>query len=273
MRAVQSWSLEGELIRGRLFCLDKRQMRLDELILGEIVARLAVSQLDALYLLQRLRQAAAVEERLRVARDLHDSLLQGVAGTALQLLAARRLLDRDPQAARERLEEVQLHLERGELEMRSFIRRLRPASTTAPDPATVNLRERLQELSRRVERQWDVKVTVRVDAAADAWPDALADELYRIAQEGILNAARHADASIITVALSTADSKIQLEIADDGRGFPFVGTYNLAALNAMDKGPLTLRERVAELQGELELRSTNTGTELVIRVPLARAAA
>src|SRR5262249_47401431 len=130
IHAAQSWALDGELIRGRLFVLDKHRMRIDDLVFGEVVARLAVSRLDNLYLLRRLRHSVALEERLRVARDLHDSLLQTIAGTALQLLAARRLLERDPDAARFRLEDVQNQLESGELEMRSYIRGLRPA--TAP---------------------------------------------------------------------------------------------------------------------------------------------
>ena len=58
-------------------------------------------------------------------------------------------------------------------------------------------------------------------------------------------------------------------MADDGRGFPFQGTYDLAALNGMNDGPLTLKERVAELGGDLRLTSADTGTELVITLPLA----
>jgi signal transduction histidine kinase len=66
---------------------------------------------------------------------------------------------------------------------------------------------------------------------------------------------------------------LRLTIADDGRGFPFRGTYDLDALNAMNEGPLTLKERVAELRGALELRSSETGTELSIALPLTPAAA
>ncbi len=126
MRAVQSWSLDGELVRGRLFCLDKSNMRLDDLPFGVLVARMAVSRLDGLYLLKHLRDASAIEERLRLARDLHDSLLQTVAGSALQLLAARRQLDRDSASARKRLEDVQSQLGAG---------RARDADVYQPSPA------------------------------------------------------------------------------------------------------------------------------------------
>jgi signal transduction histidine kinase len=64
---------------------------------------------------------------------------------------------------------------------------------------------------------------------------------------------------------------VRLRIIDDGHGFPFHGTFDLQALNAMNQGPLTLKERVAELQGRLLLRSSETGTELSIELPLAPA--
>jgi signal transduction histidine kinase len=271
IHAAESWALEGELIRGRLFVLDKRRMRIDDLVFGEVVARLAVSRLDNLYLLRRLSHSAALEERLRVARDLHDSLLQTIAGTALQLLAARRLLQRDPAAARARLEDVQNQLEQGELEMRSYIRGLRPATAGKEPPPRLGLNHRLDELRHRVERQWEIKTRMRLDVTADDWPDAIADNIYRIVQEGVLNAARHADASVISVDFAMDGDKVKVRIVDDGRGFPFQGSYDLRALNELNKGPLTLKERVVELGGDLILNTTDTGTELVITVPLVQA--
>ena len=246
-------------------------MRLDDLILGDVVARLTVSRLDSLYLLRRLRQAAALDERLRVARDIHDSLLQSTAGSALQLLAARRLLDRNPDEARRRLEDVQNQLEHGELEMRDFIRRLRPVSSQTEHSPSAGLAERLEELRRRVERQWEIKVKMAPPSAADAWPQALLEGVYRIVQEGVLNAARHADPSLISVDFAVDSATLRLRISDDGRGFPFHGTFDLQELNARNLGPLTLKERVAELQGRLRLQTSETGTELSIELPLAPA--
>ena len=267
MRAVQSWPLDGGLIRGRMFCLDKVRMRLDDLILGEVVAWLAMSRLESLYLQGRLREAAALDERVRIARDLHDSLLQSQAGNALQLLAARRLLERDPEAAKERLAEVQNQLERDELEVRSFITRLRPANRPVSTP-TMSLVERLEELRDRVQRQWEIRVNLQLDSTDDL-PDDILEGVYRLAQEGIVNAARHADASVIHVTLIVTDDALRLRISDDGRGFPFQGTFDLTALNKMNDGPLTLKERVIELGGGLTLTSTETGTDLYITLPYA----
>ena len=272
MRSVQSWPLDGELVRGRIFCLDKSPLPLDDLSMGEFVAQLATSRLDGLYLLGRLQDARGLEERVRVARDLHDSLLQSQAGAALQLLAARRMLERDPAAAKQRLEEVQQHLEHGELEMRAFIRDLRPARAAAPTVDQLTFRERLLDQAQRIERQWNVSVTVAADAAADALSDKVTGDLFRLVQEGLVNAARHAQASSIRVELSVTGGRVNLTIADDGRGFPFTGVYDLESLARMDRGPVTLRERVTELEGNLTLiTSQETGTELLITVPLGTA--
>jgi signal transduction histidine kinase len=268
MRAVQSWPLDGELIRGRMFCLHRSRMRIDDLVVGELVAQLVLSRLEGLNMLGRLSEAAALEERVRVARDLHDSLLQSQAGAALQLLAARRLLDRDPDAARGWLQDVQHQLERGELEMRSFIGDLRPVKPASGEPSEPDLASRLVELRQRVERQWEIKVNLRYKGNVEHVPCALRDDVYRLIQEAVANAGRHAGASTITVVLSITDTELRLEVVDDGRGFPFHGTYDLARLNQMNQGPLTLKERVAQLAGDLKLQSLSTGTALHMRLPL-----
>ena len=269
MHIVQSWPIDGEIVQGRLFCLDKSAMLLDDLVVGEFVARVAASRLDSFYLLNRLRAASALEARVRVARDLHDSLLQSQAGAALQLLAARRMLERDVSGARRRLEDIQQHLERGEMEMRSFIQGLRPlmqASGTSNE-----LSVRCRELQQRIERQWDVRVDVTLDGAIDGIPAAMAEQLYRLVQEGAVNAARHADASVISVDASVDGANVRLTIADDGKGFPFNGTFDLAMLGRMNQGPVTLKERVAELRGNLTLTTTtDAGTKLSITVPCAQ---
>jgi signal transduction histidine kinase len=206
---------------------------------------------------------------VRVARDLHDSLLQSQAGAALQLLAARRLLDRDAGVAKSRLDEVQRHLERGELEMRSFIKTLRPRERTTPDPLGGGLSPRLQELRERTERQWDLKVQFRLDPALDTLAEPLADHVFRLVQEAVVNAARHADASVVRADISVTEQAVRLTIADDGKGFPFEGTYDLRSLGAIQQGPLTLRERVSELRGDLTLSTSfNSGTEVLITLPL-----
>ncbi|HXW03921.1 MAG TPA: sensor histidine kinase [Vicinamibacterales bacterium] len=262
--AVQSWPLEGELTHGRLFSLDKRHMEIDELTVGALVARLAASRLDGLYMVQDIRQAAALRERVRLASDLHDSLLQSLAGTGLQLMVARRLVDRDRERATRKLDEIQTQIEQGELELRTVIRRLRPNLVMASERTASGLEERLRNLGKRIERQWNVKLRYQLDAPADQWRDEFADEVFRIVREGVLNAARHADASFITVKVSASGSVLELDIADDGRGFPFQGTYDLRTLERLNQGPWSMKERVAGLLGDLVLTSTDSGSRLLI---------
>jgi signal transduction histidine kinase len=154
--------------------------------------------------------------------------------------------------------------------MRAFIRGLRPAAGVAPDVPVARLADRLEALRQRVERQWEVKVRVTPPPSTGDWPDPFVDNVYRIVQEAVLNAARHADASVISVDCSTPgnDGLIAIQVADDGKGFPFHGTFDLDTLDAMEKGPLTLRERVAELRGDLQLVSAETGTRLSITLPV-----
>lgn len=273
MRAVQSWPIEGELVRGRLFCVNKPKMGIDELVVGELVARQASARLDSTIMLDRLREAASLDERIRVAGDLHDGLLQAQAGAALQLLAARRQLDSTPDAARKGLAEVQSLLERGELEMRAFIRGLRPSSARpALAPSDMNLARRLDELATRIARQWRLAVDVRVEGSLERVPIALREEVYRLAQEALLNAARHAEASTAACQLSVSNTAITLAVVDDGRGFPFRGTFNLAKLNEMRTGPVTLKERVARLAGDLVLTSSDRGTTLSLTLPISDSA-
>lgn len=270
IHTVQSSPLNGELITGRMFWLGQPRQGYDDLLLGEVVARLAAVRLDSFYVLQQLSDNAALKERVRLARDLHDSLLQSQAGAAMQLMAARRMLDRDPTAAKNSLAAVQHQLERSELEMRALIRSLRPALQAPTHDRS--LPERLQELQDRLAREWNITVEVSFDPVANGVATPLSEQVYRLVQEGIVNAARHAKPSVVHVEVSRAvPGTLTVRIADDGNGFPFRGSYDLATLGAMNQGPLTLRERVAELNGDLLLTSTTAGSELLITLPIATA--
>ena len=227
MRAVQSCRLDGDIVHGRLFWLHQHRMRLDNLVIGELIALLAAARLDAVYFLARSRDSAGIRERLRVARDLHDSILQTLAGTGLQLAVARRLVDRDPEGTGKRLEGIQEQFERVEIDMRSFIRRLRPFPAEASMRPAERLEERCEALQRRVETQWALLVDMRLSISDRQMPDELIEQVFLIVQEAVLNAARHAHASSISVSIHTLDEELHIEIVDDGKGFPFSGSYDL----------------------------------------------
>lgn len=269
MSSVLSLRLEGEGWDGRLFILDKPGMTSDDLILGRVVAQQVVAQVEHVYLLQSLQQTAAMQERVRLARDLHDGLLQSLTGSALQLQTVRRLLDGASPAALDRLAEVQQLIVAQQRNLRTFIRELRPVALVPSIPGSTAA-TRLRELGERVERQWGIAVEVRVDPDADI-PATLVADASHIVHEALVNAARHGRASLARVDVDTRNGMVHIRIEDDGRGFPFSGRYELSELLERDLGPASLKERVASLHGTLVLDSDRSGARLDIALPLEAA--
>ena len=125
----------------------------------------------------------------------------------------------------------------------------------------------LQELCHRVSSLWGVEVELE---ESDEIGHPMAWEVYRLAQEGLINAARHAQASRIRLAASRNGNRVSIRIADNGRGFPFEGVYDLATLEERKIGPVSLKERIASLRGDLLLRTDQSGTVLEISLPHAQ---
>jgi signal transduction histidine kinase len=265
--SVLSLRLQGQVVKGRLFCLDKSGLTVDDLMLGEIAARQVAAEMDHCYLQQRLQQAAATEERIRLARQLHDSVLQSLTGAALQLQTMGSLLETDRQGARERLLLIQRLLTEEQRDLRFFIQELKPAPLVLPG-ADSGLAIRLKELGERIERHWGLRVNLRVERAETPISDALLREIYLIVHEALVNAARHAQASAARVRVEVLKDRVRIFVADNGRGFRFRGHYDHAALTDMKLGPVTLKERITALQGSLVIDSEEAGSRLEIALPL-----
>ena len=218
IRALAGWSLQGDDFRGWLFCLDRSAFSLQDLAVGDVVADLATARLSQAYLVQRLRDTAVSTERLRLARDLHDGVLQTLTGAALQLQTARRLLALDPASSEERLSQVQRIIAAGQNDLRFFIHQLGPRR--APEGnAAIDLRGRLHELADRVRRQWGVPVTVATEPETLEIPDLLATDLFLLIHEALVNAARHAHASAIQLAISGKRTRSRLPWQTTDMGF------------------------------------------------------
>jgi len=267
--AVLSLRLRGETLKGRLLSLDRSRMTSDDLVLGEIVARLVTARMDHFYLLQGLQQAAVTEERARVARDLHDGLLQSLTGVGLQLETVRRLLEEDPQAAKESLLEIQRLIATQQRDLRFLVHGLKRAPLGPPE-AEPRLGARLDELAKRIERDWGLRVELKKEHLEAGISKGLADEIYHITSEALANAARHAKASVVGVEVGVQDNQARIVVADNGAGFPFRGHYDHAALADMNLGPVMLRERIASVGGSLSINSTESGARLEITLPLAQ---
>jgi signal transduction histidine kinase len=272
MDAVLSLNLPGEALEGRLFVADRPSMTADDLVLGGIVARKVATDLEQFYSFQQLQEVGITAERMRLARDLHDGLLQSLTGVSVQLEMANRLLDNDPQAARNYLLEIQGLIVDEQRDLRFFVQKLNQASLSLNGP-DFSLAARLEELSKRIQRQWGLRVELNLEAPEIWIPKALVPEIYSMIREALSNAARHAQASTVRVDLGVDNTHVRIMVADNGRGFPFHGQYDLAALTTMNLGPTTLKERIMSLGGDLAIDSTEAGTCLQISLPLTQSGA
>ena len=267
-RGVLAVRLAGEMVEGRLFACDKPAMTADDLVLGEIVAAVVTARLDHFHLMARLREVAATEERIRLARDLHDGVLQSFTGIALRLAAARRRFEEAPGAALQALEEVQRLIALEQRDLRFFIEELKP-SPPGPGGEPQGLAARLGELAQRVEREWDRRVELEAQALDGRLPEALGREVYHLVREALVNAIRHGDASEMRVRVEDAGAgRLSISVEDNGGGFPFAGRHSGEELAAMGAGPRTLRERVAALGGSLAVESGPQGARVLVELPV-----
>jgi len=193
-------------------------------------------------------------ERRRLAQAVHEGPVQALAGVAWRLSAAAR---RAPPPLRAELEETASDARRAQRELRTLLVSLHP-----PDVARVGLEAALADAAAPLR---EAGVDVRVDlSAVDLPPDAEA-LVYRVAEEGLRNAQRHAAATHVEVRLRRVDGHARLRVHDDGRGFTDTELADREA--GGHRGIALLRDLAADAGGELTLRSApgdGTTMELVL---------
>ena len=203
-------------------------------------AAIAISNAE---LHERARHVASLEERQRLARELHDSVSQALYGIALGARTARTLLDRDPPAAVEPVEYVLSLAETGLAEMRALIFELRPESLET------------EGLNGAIRKQVDAaraRHGIKVDFLPCDEPDlplAVKEAVYRIAQEALTNVVKHSEATQVRVTLSSTGDELKLEVDDDGKGFDTAGDF------PGHLGLKSMRERAQNSGGRLEISS------------------
>ena len=259
--------LRGEHVDGWLLVLDASHPEPDDLVAGRAVARHAATQMDWLAAQAELARTAAAAERLRLAREIHDGLLQSLAGASLQIEGVRSVVRRDPAAADEALARIQSILFEEQKDLRFFLRELQPAPEDPP-AAGPGLGSRLEAFCGRLEGFWGIGVVAQIHPSVDTLSPALARESYRLVQEALVNAARHSRARHIEVSVA-ADGPFRMVVQDDGRGFSFAGRYDLAELDRRRLGPVSLKARVRSLHGELWIDSSDRGARVEVRIPSA----
>jgi signal transduction histidine kinase len=265
-RSVLSVPVRGETLQGRMYVLDVDQPTTDELELAQLLAQRIALRLDQAERLARFHREGLAAERVRLARDLHDGVIQSLAAAALRLESAKQILEEQPLAASILIEEIQDLLVSEQRELREFLGAIEPRDADAPR-SRPELSERLKALVARVERHWNLEVELINRLALTELPDGLDQQLHCIVLEALVNAARHGRATHARVQLAKADGDLLVEISDDGSGFPFQGSRRFEELQASRTGPASIRNRVATLGGRLDIISDASGARLAIHLP------
>ena len=202
------------------------------------------------------REVAALEERQRLARELHDSVSQALYGIGLGARTARTQLDRDPAKVAAPLDYVLQLAEAGMAEMRALIFELRPESLEHEGLVAALEKQAAATRARHM-------ITVNLSLGAEPeCPLETKEVLYRVAQEAMHNTVKHARATTIDLRLSAEDGRLLLDVSDDGRGFDTDDSF------PGHLGLVSMRERAERAGGTVSISSVpGNGTQVHVEVP------
>ena len=246
--ASQAWS-KGD------FSVAPRDTSGDEI--GELTRNLVGMAEQLQSLLSTRRELARVEERNRLARELHDTVKQQTYAARMQLSAAKNLLPGDPETAVTHLDAaLQLNRETQQ-ELKLIIEELRPAALDGK-----GLAQAVVEYADRWQKHTGIQVKTAVRGERPL-PLDIEQALYRVLQESLANVARHAEAETVAITLDMAPAKVTLTIADNGRGF------DMATIPPKSLGLTGMKQRLQEVGGQLRVASTlAVGSTIIAEVGL-----
>ncbi|WP_204138666.1 GAF domain-containing protein [Halomicronema sp. CCY15110] len=262
--------LEGQIWGFLIFddCRDVKQRDLSELSVLKIAANCIGNAIQrqrtqqALIEADNAREAAILEERNRMAGEIHDTLAQAFTGISLQVEVAKPLLGQSSPAVSTILDHLQCLAETGLAEARRSVWALYPPAAEYAELAQL-LYESVEYMSRNTATQ----IEVNVDGPPGPLPPFLGMNLLRIGQEALTNALKHAQAQTITIDLTYEDDRILLQICDDGMGF--VPPRTLDPLNG-GFGLVGMYERCDRIGAQLSLTSTpGQGTQILVEALLS----
>ena len=204
-------------LRGRAIVIrdSRRKFTRDDLEFLLVLVGQAAASLETVRLQAKAEEVAVLEERARIARDLHDGFIQALAGIDLRVEAAKLLLQRDPARVPKALEDLHAAVDSGYREVRHYLTVLRQASRQDAD-----LGSTLDRLAAEFSIRERLKVHMARPQADPGLPTSTAYELTQIVREALHNAVRHGQATQAVVKLGARPSHVYLVIRDNGRGFP-----------------------------------------------------
>ncbi|MNZ59226.1 Sensor histidine kinase LiaS [compost metagenome] len=204
-----------------------------------------------------MKFTAVIEERQRLARELHDAVSQQLFAISMTATAVSRTIERDWERARRQVQLIEEMAAVAQSEMRALLLHLRPVHLDGKSlgQALVNL---IDELKQKV----PMTITLEVDDTIVLQPHA-EDHLFRIAQEALSNTLRHSKADAMEIRLTQKGNEVHMTLQDSGVGFDLEGKKQTSY------GLLTMEERVNELGGSLHMVSkVGEGTSIHVMVPV-----
>ena len=206
-------------------------------------------------------EKARESERQRIAADFHDGPLQSFISFQMRLEIIRKLLGRDQAAATEELVQLQELCKTQVNELRSFVRSMRPVDVEGSLNAT------LRRVVEQFQKDSGIPATfVSAEFLEPAEPE-VSLELLQIVREALYNVQKHSSATRVAVSIAKTDNSLEINVEDNGAGFPFSGKYSLDELELLRLGPMSIKRRVRTLGGDLMLDSRpGQGAGLKIRL-------
>jgi signal transduction histidine kinase len=245
---------------GRLYLTDKQgapEFSADDQALVEMFALHAGIAMERARLHEQVQRLAVFDERDRISRELHDSVIQMIYGVTLSLDDVPEMVATAPDEAGQRVDEAIDALNGVIRDIRHFIFGLRPLLL---DSGSLN--EGLRSLAGELQRNTATEIAIHGDAPEDL-PLATVADLLAVAREALANVARHAKAQHASLTITTSDDEISLEIADDGQGMDLD-----RPLDRSHNGLANMRARADALSGTFSVESSpGAGTRIIVRVP------
>ncbi|MFC5652743.1 sensor histidine kinase [Paenibacillus solisilvae] len=200
---------------------------------------------------EKVRFSAVIEERQRLARELHDAVSQQLFAISMTATAVSRTLEKDWDRAKRQVQLIEEMASVAQSEMRALLLHLRPVHLDGK-----NLGQALHSLIEELKQKVPMNIMLQVDPTVKLNPVA-EDHLFRIAQEALSNTLRHSKADQLIIHLQHADNHVRLTFQDNGVGF------NLEEKKQTSYGLLTMEERVNVLGGSMQL-TTSSGQGVII---------
>lgn len=238
----------------------------------------AVWVLHRRYLEQRLSRAARhsvmyrfeaqhtrEDERQRIAADFHDGPLQSFIGMQMRLEIVKKMLARDPNAAVEELRQLQ-ELCRSQVgELRAFVRSMRP-----PDFEGSSLGASISRMVEQFQKDTGIMASFLSADYLEPTETETSLEVLQIVREALNNVQKHSRATRVSVAISKKGEWLEINVDDNGGGFPFSGSYTLDELDLLRLGPVSIRRRVRALGGDMQVDSKpGQGAAVKVRVSVS----